>query len=157
MPVHICSDRPVAASLPRGNTSGHLRGTTLDAETRCVSPLEHHRVTRRKHAVVSVRAMPGPARDRVRARLRLGARTQLVGLDRRSLGFTDVVAQSVAVMAPCAAAATIPMLLGQANAPLVWCVVTATVLCALVASTLGVFASRVVAPGALYTLSLIHI
>ena len=43
------------------------------------------------------------------------------------------------------------MLLGQANAPLVWCVVTATVLCALVASTLSVFASRVVAPGALYT------
>ena len=151
MPVDICSDRPVAAPLPAGNTSGHPCGTTLDAETRCVSRPQHHRVTRPKHAVVSVRAMPGPARERVRERLRLGARTQLVGLDRRSLGFTDVVAQSVAVMAPCAAAATIPMLLGQANAPLVWCVVTATVLCALVASTLGVFASRVVAPGALYT------
>lgn len=43
------------------------------------------------------------------------------------------------------------MLLAQAGAPLVWSVVTATVLCGLVAVTLGAFASRMVAPGALYT------
>lgn len=88
---------------------------------------------------------------RLRGRLRLGARSELAGLDRRALGFTDVVAQSVAVMAPCAAAATIPLLLGQAGAPLVWSVVTATILAALVSVTLGAFASRMVAPGALYT------
>lgn len=88
---------------------------------------------------------------RARVRLRLGARSQLAGLDRRTLGFGDVVAQSVAVMAPCAAAATIPMLVSQSGGPLVWSVIGAAVLSALVAVTLGAFASRMAAPGALYT------
>ncbi|MFT4042967.1 MAG: APC family permease [Gordonia sp. (in: high G+C Gram-positive bacteria)] len=95
--------------------------------------------------------MPRPAERRLRGRLRLGARTELAGLDRRTLGLTDVVAQSVAVMAPCAAAATVPMLIGQIGGPLIWSVLTATVLAGLVAWTLGAFASRMAAPGALYT------
>lgn len=73
------------------------------------------------------------------------------GLDRRSLGVTDVVAHSVAVMAPCAAGATIPMLVMEAGASLVWSVLGAVVLAALVAIVLREFASRMAAPGGLYT------
>lgn len=95
--------------------------------------------------------MPTPTFRRPRRGLVLGARNRLSGLDRRSLHQTDVVAQSVAVMAPCAAGATIPMLIVESGSALLWGVLSAIALSALVAITLGEFASRLAAPGALYT------
>ncbi|MGU3432590.1 APC family permease [Actinomycetes bacterium M1A6_2h] len=81
----------------------------------------------------------------------LSARTQLAGLDRRSLGQAEVVAQSVSVMAPCAAGATVPLLIVESGAALVGSILTAVLLAWLVSRVLTEFSSRMAAPGALYT------
>ena len=82
---------------------------------------------------------------------RLGARSRLAGLDRRSLGRAEVTAQSVSVMAPCAAGATVPLLIAESGAALVGSIVVAVFLAGLVSRVLTEFASRLAAPGALYT------
>ncbi|GAA1905638.1 APC family permease [Williamsia serinedens] len=82
---------------------------------------------------------------------RLGARSRLAGLDRRSLGRAEVTAQSVSVMAPCAAGATVPLLIAESGATLVGSIVVAVFLAGLVSRVLTEFASRLAAPGALYT------
>ncbi|WP_188588438.1 APC family permease [Gordonia jinhuaensis] len=81
----------------------------------------------------------------------LGARSDVAGLDRRSLRFADLTAQSVSVMAPCAAAATTPLLVAQSGASLLWSLLTAIVLSAIVSRCIAEFASRMSAPGSLYT------
>ncbi|MEH3156630.1 MAG: APC family permease [Gordonia paraffinivorans] len=80
-----------------------------------------------------------------------GARSRLAGLDRRSLGRAEVTAQSVSVMAPCAAGATVPLLIAESGAALVGSIVVAVLLAGLVSRVLTEFASRLAAPGALYT------
>ncbi|WP_299572167.1 APC family permease [uncultured Williamsia sp.] len=92
--------------------------------------------------------VPSPQQPEVMPR---GARSRLAGLDRRSLGRADVAAQSVAVMAPCAAGATVPLLIAESGAALVGSIVVAVLLAGLVSRVLTEFASRLTAPGALYT------
>lgn len=75
----------------------------------------------------------------------------LHGLDRRSLGFLEVWAQSVAAAAPSAAAASVPVMVfvaaGQAS---VWAVGLAVMLAFLISSTIGQFARRMAGAGSLY-------
>ncbi|WP_328856611.1 APC family permease [Williamsia herbipolensis] len=80
-----------------------------------------------------------------------GARTPLAGLDRRSLGQAEVAAQSVSLMAPCAAGASVPLLIAQSGAAVVGSLLVAVFLAGLVARVLTEFSSRMAAPGALYT------
>ncbi|MGZ8179518.1 APC family permease [Williamsia sp. SKLECPSW1] len=89
--------------------------------------------------------------ERQRGPVSLHARSRLAGLDRRSLGRADVAAQSVAVMAPCAAGATVPLLIAESGAALIGSIVVAVLLAGLVSRVLTEFASRLAAPGALYT------
>ncbi|MFE1663186.1 APC family permease [Microbacterium sp. P02] len=90
-------------------------------------------------------ATPDPVHD-------FGARSPLDGLDRRSVGFADVLAQSVAAVAPSAAATTMIVLVaGISSGGTVIAVVIATVIALLVARTLNVFARRMVTSGSLYT------
>jgi amino acid transporter len=76
----------------------------------------------------------------------------LHGLARRTLGFYEVWAQSVAAAAPSAAAASVPVMVfvaaGQAS---LWSVGLAIVLSLLIASTIGQFARRMAGAGSLYT------
>jgi amino acid transporter len=81
-----------------------------------------------------------------------GARSPLYGLDRRSVGFLDVLAQSVAAVAPAAAATTVVLLVaGISPAATVLSIVLAGVLSLLVARTIAQFARRFAAAGSLYT------
>lgn len=81
-----------------------------------------------------------------------GSRSPLHGLDRRSVGFVDVMAQSVAAVAPAAAATTVALLVaGISPGAVVVSILIAGVLSLLVASTVGQFARRFAASGALYT------
>lgn len=76
----------------------------------------------------------------------------VAGLDRRSIGFFDVLAQSVAAVAPSAAVTTIPVLTfavaGGATLP---SLAIAAFITLLVASSINVFAKRIAAAGSLYT------
>ncbi|MCG2803263.1 MAG: APC family permease [Cellulomonas sp.] len=76
----------------------------------------------------------------------------VAGLDRRSVGAWDVLGQSVAAVAPAAAATTIPVLVaasaGGATLP---AVVAATVLALLVSVAVNAFTRRMAATGSLYT------
>ncbi len=88
---------------------------------------------------------PAPVHD-------FGARSPLHGLDRRSVGFVDVMAQSVAAVAPAAAATTIALLVaGVSPGAVVVSLLVAGILSLLVAGTVGQFARRFAASGALYT------
>jgi len=81
-----------------------------------------------------------------------GARSPLYGLDRRSVGFLDVLAQSVAAVAPAAAATTVVLLVaGISPAATVLSIVLAGVLSLLVARTIAQFARRFAAAGSTYT------
>ena len=81
-----------------------------------------------------------------------GARSPLYGLDRRSVGFFDVLAQSVAAVAPAAAATTVVLLVaGISPAATVLSIVLAGVLSLLVARTIAQFARRFAAAGSTYT------
>lgn len=90
---------------------------------------------------------PVPVRD-------FGGRSPLHGLDRRSVGFVDVMAQSVSAVAPAAAATTVTVLVaGVSPGGVIVSILLAGVLSLLVASTVGQFAHRLAASGALYTYS----
>ena len=82
-------------------------------------------------------ARPDPVHD-------FGARSPLDGLDRRSVGFFDVLAQSVAAVAPAAAATTVVLLVaGISPSATVLSILLAAVLSLLVARTISQFARRV--------------
>ncbi|WP_066912995.1 APC family permease [Millisia brevis] len=76
----------------------------------------------------------------------------MAGLERRSIGFVDVLAQSVGAVAPAAVAATMPALVAaQAPRAVLWSLLAAWVLIAGVGVSLSVFTKRLRAPGSLYT------
>lgn len=82
----------------------------------------------------------------------LDTRSPVDGLDRRSVGFVDVLAQSVSAVAPSAAATTIPLLVTvMAGGATVWSLAAAMVVSLLVAGSINVFAKRIAATGSLYT------
>lgn len=88
---------------------------------------------------------PEPVRE-------FGSRSPLHGLDRRSVGFVDVMAQSVAAVAPAAAATTVTLLVaGVSPGSVVIAILIAGVLSLLVARSIGQFARRFASSGALYT------
>ncbi|MDQ7879799.1 APC family permease [Microbacterium sp. QXD-8] len=90
-------------------------------------------------------ARPDPVHD-------FGARSPLDGLDRRSVGFFDVLAQSVAAVAPAAAATTVVLLVAGISPPAtVLSIVLAGILSLLVARTISQFARRLAAAGSTYT------
>ncbi len=81
-----------------------------------------------------------------------GSTSPLDGLDRRSVGFMDVLAQSVSAVAPTAAATTIVLLVaGISPSVTVISIVSAAVLSFFVAQTVSQFARRFAASGSLYT------
>lgn len=81
-----------------------------------------------------------------------GARSPLHGLERRSIGIVDLAAQSVAAVAPAAAATTVVLLVaGVAPGAAVAAIVAAGVLSFAVARTVSQFARRFAAAGGLYT------
>lgn len=81
-----------------------------------------------------------------------GDRSPLHGLERRRIGIVDLAAQSVAAVAPAAAATTVVLLVaGVAPQVTVAAIVAAAVLSLGVAQTVGQFARRFAAAGALYT------
>ncbi|MEH3090364.1 MAG: APC family permease [Microbacterium arborescens] len=81
-----------------------------------------------------------------------GARSPLDGLERRSLGFSDVFAQSVAAVAPTAAATTVVLLVaGLSPTAALTSLLVAGAVSVLVAQTVGQFARRFASAGALYT------
>lgn len=74
------------------------------------------------------------------------------GLARRTVGFFDVLGQSVAALAPSAAATTIPMLtFAVAGGGSAIAVLLATAIALGVAASLNVFAKRVASAGSIYT------
>ncbi|PSL37249.1 amino acid/polyamine/organocation transporter (APC superfamily) [Labedella gwakjiensis] len=82
----------------------------------------------------------------------IGARSPMHGLARRSIGFADVLGQSVSATAPSAAATTVPLLLSVvAGAAQVWSLALAAVVALLVAQGVNEFTRRVAATGSLYT------
>ena len=82
----------------------------------------------------------------------LAARSPLAGLDRRSLGFVDVLGQSVGAVAPSAAAATCPVLVAtRAGSGTLVAFLLAGVLMAIVAGAVNQFTRRLAATGSLYT------
>ncbi|GAA1938530.1 APC family permease [Microbacterium aoyamense] len=90
-------------------------------------------------------ARPEPVRG-------FGSRSPLEGLDRRSVGFSDVLAQSVAAVAPAAAATTVVLLVaGVAPHATVPSILVAGLLSFLVAQTISQFARRLAAAGSTYT------
>ncbi len=98
-------------------------------------------MTSLERAIAEPAAVPG-----------FGDRSPVDGLDRRSLGFLDVLAQSVAAVAPSAAATTIPLLVAAAaGGAMIWSVGAATLLALLVAASVNEFARRMAATGSLYT------
>ncbi|TFD81475.1 APC family permease [Cryobacterium psychrophilum] len=80
-----------------------------------------------------------------------GSRSPVYGLDRRSVGFLDVFAQSVSAVAPSAAATTIPLLIASTGGAPVWALAGAMLLSLLVATTVNQFTRRVASTGSLYT------
>ncbi|KTS12768.1 APC family permease [Microbacterium testaceum] len=81
-----------------------------------------------------------------------GDRSPLHGLDRRRIGVIDLAAQSVAAVAPAAAATTVVLLVaGFAPGATVTAIVAAAILSLGVARTVSQFARRFAATGALYT------
>lgn len=81
-----------------------------------------------------------------------GDRSPLHGLDRRRIGIVDLAAQSIAAVAPAAAATTVVLLVaGVAPGATVTAIVAAAILSLGVARTISQFARRFAATGALYT------
>jgi amino acid transporter len=81
-----------------------------------------------------------------------GERSPLHGLERRRIGVLDLAAQSVAAVAPAAAATTVVLLVaGVAPGMTVAAIVAAAVLSLGVARTVAQFARRFAAAGGLYT------
>lgn len=81
-----------------------------------------------------------------------GDRSPLHGLERRRIGVVDLAAQSVAAVAPAAAATTVVLMVaGVAPGVTVTAILAAAILAFGVARTVGVFARRFAASGGLYT------
>ncbi|MDQ1084774.1 MULTISPECIES: APC family permease [Microbacterium] len=81
-----------------------------------------------------------------------GERSPLHGLERRRIGIVDLAAQSVAAVAPAAAATTVVLLVaGVAPGMTVAAIVAAAVLSLAVARTVAQFARRFAAAGGVYT------
>ncbi|GAA1465274.1 APC family permease [Microbacterium thalassium] len=81
-----------------------------------------------------------------------GDRSPMHGLDRRSVGFWDVMAQSVSAVAPAAAALTVVLLVAGISVPAtVVSILIAGVLSVGVARTVSLFARRMAAAGSIYT------
>lgn len=88
---------------------------------------------------------PAPARQ-------FAGRSSLHGLERRTVGLTDVIAQSVAAVAPSAAATTVILLVsGIAGDTTLLSVVMAAIISLLVARSINEFARRMVGTGSVYT------
>ncbi|MCS5729952.1 APC family permease [Herbiconiux moechotypicola] len=82
----------------------------------------------------------------------IGTRSPVEGLERRTVGFVDVLAQSVSAVAPSAAATTIPLLVAVvAGGGTLWALAVAMVLSLLIAGTVNQFSRRIAATGSLYT------
>ncbi|MGD8193222.1 APC family permease [Herbiconiux sp. P18] len=82
----------------------------------------------------------------------VGSRSPVDGLQRRSVGFVDVLAQSVSAVAPSAAATTMPVLVaGAAGGATVWALAAAMLISLLVAATVNQFTRRIASTGSLYT------
>lgn len=82
----------------------------------------------------------------------LAERSRLSGLARRSVGFADVLAQSVSAVAPAGAAFTTPLLVSAvAGATSLPALAAALVIALLTASTINEFTRRMAATGSLYT------
>jgi len=76
----------------------------------------------------------------------------MAGLERRTVGFVDVLAQSIGAVAPAAGTATVPALIAvQAGSGVLIAVAAAWLLAICVGATLNQFALRLAAPGSLYT------
>ncbi|MEV6067751.1 APC family permease [Nocardia sp. NPDC052001] len=74
------------------------------------------------------------------------------GLHRRSLGFPDLLAQSVSAVAPCAAAATVPAMLVTASGDgALWAAVLGIGMALPVAAAINQFTKRMTTAGSLYT------
>lgn len=82
----------------------------------------------------------------------LAPASPMAGLERRTVGFVDVLAQSIGAVAPAAGTATVPALIAaQAGSGVLIAVAAAWLLALCVAATLNQFALRLAAPGSLYT------
>lgn len=82
----------------------------------------------------------------------IGTRSPVDGLARRSVGFVDVLAQSVSAVAPSAAATTIPLIVaGAAGGATFWAIAAASLLALLVGTTVNQFTRRLASTGSLYT------
>ncbi|WP_344792540.1 APC family permease [Gryllotalpicola daejeonensis] len=76
----------------------------------------------------------------------------MAGLERRTVGFVDVLAQSIGAVAPAAGTATVPALIAvQTGSGVLIAVALAWLLAICVGATLNQFALRLAAPGSLYT------
>ena len=74
------------------------------------------------------------------------------GLERRTVGFVDVLAQSIGAVAPAAGTATMPALIfAQTGSSMLVAILAAWLLTLCVGATLNQFALRIAAPGSLYT------
>ena len=77
---------------------------------------------------------------------------ELAGLERRTVGFVDVLAQSIGAVAPAAGTATMPALIfAQTGSGMLVAILAAWLLTLCVGATLNQFALRIAAPGSLYT------
>lgn len=82
----------------------------------------------------------------------LARRSPMHGLDRRSVGFAEVLAQSVSAVAPSAAATTMPLFIAVvADGASFWSLALAMGLALLIAATVNSFTKRIAATGSLYT------
>lgn len=91
-------------------------------------------------------ARPRPVHD-------FAGTSPLEGLERRSVGFLDVLGQSVSAVAPSAAATTMILLVSGVATPVntVVAVIVAALLSLMVARTINQFARRMVTSGSLFT------
>jgi amino acid transporter len=96
--------------------------------------------------------MTTPASSARARRPVVGTRSPVHGLARRSLPFTDVVAQSLSAVAPSAAATTMPLLVATvAGGATALALAVALVLAVAVGACVNQFTRRIAATGSLYT------
>ncbi|MGA0567208.1 APC family permease [Rathayibacter sp. KR2-224] len=82
----------------------------------------------------------------------IAGQSAMHGLQRRSLGFVEVLGQSIGAIAPSAVAGTVPALLAaRTGGGVLLALAAGWLLAALVASAIGQYTRRMAAPGSLYT------
>lgn len=87
-------------------------------------------------------------------RHRLRRRSPVDGLDRRKLGFAEVLGQSVSATAPTAAMAATPAIVAATAGPAaLWSFLVATVVALLVGTCINQFTRRMAAAGSLYSVT----